>query len=180
MRGMGWVVLAGLAAACAESEPTATGGDPFGDLLADVNPNAAGLVRYDLILTPEQEVPPANSIAYGVMRIAITRNDVLEAGIRIFNPGCETIVAGHIHDAPPDSTGPVKVPLFSGSITPKRETLRARVQLTPALADSLREVPGDFYVNYHSTLTPTGFIRAQLGTDYPDPTPPAVPSGPCT
>lgn len=180
MKRTGWVVLSALALGCSENAPTATGGDPFEGLLTDITANATGLVRYDLILTPGEEVPPANSQGYGVMRIAITRNDVLEAGIRIYNPGCETIVAGHIHLAPVGVTGPVVVPLFSGSITPKRETLRARTQLAPDLAQALRDNPDAYYVNYHSTAFPGGFIRAQLGTDYPDPSPPAVPPGPCT
>ena len=178
MRWMGWGVIA-MAMACSDGAPTATGSDGFENLLNDAATNATGLVRYDLILTGAEESPPTNSQGYGVIRIAITPGDVLEAGLRVFNPGCETIVAGHIHLAPAGENGPVVVPLFSGSITPKRERLLARVQLTPDLAQALRDSPEAYYVNYHSTQFPGGFIRAQLGTDYPDPSPPALSPGPC-
>jgi hypothetical protein len=175
------VLLSALVLGCSSDRgPTEPEDDPYEGLLGDITTSQSGLVRYDLILTPGEEVPPANSQGYGVMRIAITRNDVLEAGIRIYNPGCETIVAGHIHLAPVGVAGPVVVPLYSGSITPKRETLRARVVLAPDVAQALRDDPDAYYVNYHSTAFPGGFIRAQLGTDYPDPSPPAVPPGPCT
>jgi hypothetical protein len=179
MRRMGWMVLIAIVMGCSDRAPTASEGDVFDDLLTDVNASASGLVRYDLILTPEEEVPPANSQAYGVARIAITRSDVLEVGLRVFNPGCETIVAGHIHRAPVGENGPVVVPLFSGSITPRKERLRARALLPADLAQELRETPEAFYVNYHSTAFPGGFIRAQLGTDYPEPSPPSVPPNPC-
>jgi hypothetical protein len=179
MRRLGWVVMVVIGTACSDRAPTATVSDEVHSQLNEVATAATGLVRYDLILTGGEEAPPANSQGYGAMRIAITPGNVLEAGLRVFNPGCETIVAGHIHRAPAGEPGPVVVALFGGSITPKQETLRARVALEADLAQELRDTPEAFYVNYHSTAFPGGFIRAQLGTDYPDPSPPTTSPGPC-
>lgn len=167
------------AVACSDGTPTAAESDAFDDQLDELETNATDVVRYDLNLTPGEEVPPANSQGYGVIHIAITSANVLDVVLRVFNPGCETIVAGHIHRAPIGEAGPVVIPLFSGSITPKRETLRAHAQLHRELAQQLRNSPESFYVNYHSTQFPGGFIRAQLGTDYPPPSPPATSPGPC-
>jgi hypothetical protein len=88
-------------------------------------------------------------------------------------------VLGHVHRAPAGQPGPAVVTLFGGSITPKQETLRARVAIEADLAQELRDTPEAFYVNYHSTAFPGGFIRAQLGTDYPGPSPPMTSPGPC-
>ncbi len=170
-----WLVICSVLA-CSDGAPTASVDDAFERELqtGGVARTGSGAVRYNLILTGEEEVPPSGSEAYGVFVIHVVPNDVIEVAGRIWNPGCETIVAGHIHRGVAGVNGPVVVPLFRGSLTVPLESFRARAQLTPVLAQELRDTPEAFYVNYHSTANPGGFIRAQLGTDYPAPNPPAA------
>jgi hypothetical protein len=170
-----WLVICGVLA-CSDGAPTASVEDAFDREFQTegVARTSSGVVRYNLILTGEEEVPPSGSQAYGAFVIHVVPNNVIEVVGRIWNPGCETIVAGHIHRGVAGVNGPVVVPLFSGSLTVPLESFRTRAQLTPELAQELRDTPEAFYVNYHSTVNPGGFIRAQLGTDYPAPNPPAT------
>lgn len=72
-----------------------------------------------------------------------------------------TVVAAHIHRAPVGVPGPVVIPLFSGSLA-GTDKLRDCVSAN-GLAAELIANPSAFYVNIHSTVYPTGAIRAQLG-----------------
>lgn len=174
------LTLAGLAllVACGDTAPTTTtttDTDALGFRMDERTRALMAAAQHRLILTKHEEVPPSRSDAYGVAFVHINPNDVVEVVARIWNPGCETIVAAHIHQAPAGVNGGVVVPLFSGSIRQRTETFRSRSVVSPDLARLLRESPEQFYVNFHSVEWPRGFVRGQLGTAYPDPDPPGTP-----
>lgn len=175
-RGTAWLAAV-LVMACSGDAPTrvidaeALGFDRTAETQALIS-----AAQYRLTLTGGEEVPPSGSPAYGVFFVHVAADrPVVEVIGRIWNVGCETIVAGHIHNAEPGKNGPVVVGLFSGRITPPVETFRARAEISEQLAENLRVRPEMHYINFHSTLTPSGFIRGQLGRTYPEPNPPGVP-----
>lgn len=172
------VLLLGLAfvVAC-EGAPTSGGPGEAETLGFDQHAEVQQFIQaaqHRVILTQREEVPPSGSLAYGVFFVHI-EGTVVETIGRIWNPGCETILAGHIHHAPPGSNGPVVLGLYSGPITPPAETFRSRGIVTEDVAKRMVEAPEEFYINFHSTRTPSGFIRGHLGRNYPDARPPAVP-----
>ena len=74
-----------------------------------------------------------------------------------------TVVAAHIHPAPPGMPGPVIVPLFAGSFAGSDSASGCAAGLEPALVKDIRKNPENYYVNVHSTVFPAGAIRGQLG-----------------
>jgi hypothetical protein len=177
------LLLGGLLVSCSEQRPTGTesedvllerAGDPS---LSVTNSPWRG---FHIILTPAEEVPPSSSISYGDFKMLIHQSGRLTWQLKLYNPGCETFIAGHIHLAPPGAPGPVVVPLFAGSLTQKKETLRGFVQLSDSTRKAILENPRGYYVNFHSTLNPPGAQRGQLGPGDPTPNPPALPPGACS
>ena len=67
--------------------------------------------------------------------------------------------ASHIHIAPPDSPGPVVIPLSP----PTSGTSSGCVSVDKALIKAITKDPGNYYVNVHNAEYPAGAIRAQLG-----------------
>jgi hypothetical protein len=170
-------VLALLVNGCGDSTPSAPpeGASAAGD---GATPAATAPRTLMVAMRAAEEVPASDSRAYGFVWLTFNPNSTVEVKARIWNPGCETFVAGHVHIAPPGSPGPVVIPLFSGSVKQQRETLRGRAVVDPALVQAILADPGAYYVNYHSLEHPPGAIRGQLSATPDELDPPDV-SGPC-
>jgi hypothetical protein len=74
-----------------------------------------------------------------------------------------TVTAAHIHVAPPGEPGPIVVPLFSGEFPGTGSASDCVGDVDEALIKAIRQDPGAYYVNVHSTVFPAGAIRGQLG-----------------
>ena len=108
------------------------------------------------------------SAAKGHTLIKVRRNGTIEYKTHILNKGGETFTAGHIHQAPAGSNGPIAFPLFRGMSPTNARQIRDRGSVpaaTPAdqqFAGALCSNPSAYYVNYHSITNPGGAIRGQL------------------
>jgi CHRD domain len=73
-----------------------------------------------------------------------------------------TVVAAHIHEAPPGEPGPIVVPLFEGTFAGTDEVSDC-VDVDKSLIKDIRKHPDDYYVNVHSTPGfEAGAVRGQL------------------
>lgn len=143
MRLKKWTVVFAVAAlATALAVPAFAGGRPLSAELAGSN-----------------EVPPSGSSATGVAELTLNQGQG-EICVEITSGGYaaeEVIFAGHIHEAPAGQNGGVVVNLQVDS--PDHSIC---LEVDPNLVKRIRKSPGDFYINLHSNLTPSGVIRGQL------------------
>ena len=110
---------------------------------------------------------PVTSTAKGHAQIKVRNDGTIEYKIFILNKARESFVAGHIHEAPSDANGPVRVTLFGGSTDAKH--IRLRGELPASATTSANFAPADVcnnpsghYVNFHTTDDPMGAVRGQL------------------
>lgn len=138
-----WTVVFAVAAqATALAVPAFAGGRPLSAELAG-----------------SSEVPPSGSEATGVAELTLNQGQG-EICVEITSSGYaadEVLLAGHIHEAPAGQNGGVVVNLQVNS--PDHSIC---VEVDPDLVKRIRKSPGDFYINLHSNLTPSGVIRGQL------------------
>ena len=106
-------------------------------------------------LTGAEEVPPVNTQASGVSRIAVIGDKTLIGTVEISNLNA---TAAHIHQAPRGQNGPVIIPLVKTG--ENVWSVPGNTVLTSAQFDAYRS--GNLYVNVHSAANPNGEIRAQL------------------
>jgi len=106
-------------------------------------------------LTGAEEVPPVNTQASGVSRIAVIGDKTLIGTVEISNLNA---TAAHIHQAPRGQSGPVIIPLVKTG--ENVWSVPGNTVLTSAQFDAYRS--GNLYVNVHSAANPNGEIRAQL------------------
>lgn len=106
-------------------------------------------------LTGAEEVPPVNSKATGVSRIAVIGDKTMTGSVEVSNL---TSTVAHIHMAPKGQNGPVVIPLVKTA--ENVWSVPANTVLSSAQFDAYRA--GNLYVNVHSAANPNGEIRAQL------------------
>ncbi len=115
-------------------------------------------------LNAKNETPGTASTATGHVQVKVWNDGTLSFKTQIFNPGHETFVAGHVHQAPVGVPGPIVVPLFGGPATTASHIKQSGVATPNAgtTGAALCQNPGAYYVNYHTTVFPGGAIRGQL------------------
>ena len=106
-------------------------------------------------LSGAEEVPPVNTQASGINRIAVIGDKTVTGSVEVRNLDATAV---HIHLAPKGQNGPVIIPLVKTgenvwSVPPN-------TMLSSAQFDAFRS--GNLYVNVHSAANPNGEIRAQL------------------
>ena len=106
-------------------------------------------------LTGAEEVPPVNTQASGVSRIAVIGDKTIIGTVEISNLNA---TAAHIHQAPRGQNGPVIIPLVKTG--ENVWSVPGNTVLTSAQFDAFRS--GNLYVNVHSAANPNREIRAQL------------------
>ena len=108
-----------------------------------------------LMLSGAEEVPPVNTQASGVSRIAVIGDKTVTGSVEVRNLNT---TAAHIHLAPKGQNGPVIIPLVKTG--ENVWSVPANTILSSAQFDAYRS--GNLYVNVHSAANPNGEIRAQL------------------
>ena len=183
MRRVLGVVCGLIALACSEQAPSSP--EPFVSLASILGASAAAdhgsahgpVTVFATQLRSEFEFPTCVSASQGEANIKVRPDGTIESHVNINNKGAENVFFGHIHHKDVGSqTGPIVWWLTS--------PFGARLNLTDrhlsfiqdgvfsatnghfathaaALAAFLAN-PSQFYVNFHSTRCPPGFIRGNL------------------
>ncbi len=113
-------------------------------------------------LRAENETMSSTSQAWGHAQIKVYQSGLITWKVKIHNPAGETFTAGHIHEAPVGSAGPVRQGLFSGPATTAKQIDIRGSTTNPTLARALIANPADYYVNFHTPTNAPGAIRGQL------------------
>jgi hypothetical protein len=108
-----------------------------------------------LMLSGAEEVPPVDTQASGVSRIAVIGDKTITGSVEVRNLNA---TAAHIHLAPKGQNGPVIIPLVKTG--ENVWSVPANTILSSAQCDAYRS--GNLYLNVHSAANPNGEIRAQL------------------
>ena len=109
-------------------------------------------------LLPENQVPPTASSGSGTALVTLNQGqgevcwDITVEGLT------SPVILAHIHHGGAETNGPVVVDFMEPV-----NGLTGCVQADPALIKQIRQDPGDYYVNVHTTMFPTGEVRGQLG-----------------
>jgi hypothetical protein len=115
-------------------------------------------------LTAKSETTGSTSSAKGFTQIKVRNDGTISFKTKINNRNQETFAAGHIHQAPVGTAGPIVVPLFVALPTSARH-IKQRGTATPnpgTTGAKLCQNPSAYYVNYHTTAFQGGAIRGQL------------------
>jgi hypothetical protein len=156
------VLLAAFAAACGGAEPPDAASEEDALRTEPIRCATATVLKPENEVRPADTTDPVESVAFGVAFVQVRLDDNVDYQVFILNRARETFVAGHVHEAPAGSNGPVVVPLFSGSSSNGLFVQRARVPIAPELATRICADRSQFYVNYHTTQDPQGAVRGQL------------------
>jgi hypothetical protein len=134
-----------------------TTGTPSGEIRGQVS----GVSQFDATLAGSQEVPPVTTSASGKAVFALS-DDATELHYRVMVSDIPTVTASHIHMGAAGVNGGVVFPLFTGGGTFDEDNpISGMLSLNDANIFAL--LAGDYYVNVHTTNTPSGEIRGQIG-----------------
>ena len=98
---------------------------------------------------------------FGTAHVMFAGSGRLCYGISVF--GISAPIAAHIHEAEAGTNGPVVVTLAPPVLTAGAGTSSGCVSgIAAALLASIRNTPGNFYVNVHTGQFPAGAVRGQL------------------
>ena len=159
------VAVAGTTTAIAAKPPKPGTAKGAAKALKQHNGSGKGVVCVrNARLRAANEVPASTSTAKGHAQIKVRRDGSIQYKIFVLNRDRETFAAGHIHEAPAGSAGPVRAGLFAGPATDARHIrLSGTVTTMAVLAADICADPDDYYVNLHTSTNPAGAIRGQLG-----------------
>jgi hypothetical protein len=114
-------------------------------------------------LSAKEETTGSTSTAKGHTLIKVRQDGTIQFATKINNKNHETFVAGHIHQAPVGTAGPIVVPLFAATTTARHlKQMGVATPNTGTTGANLCANPSAYYVNYHTTAFPGGAIRGQL------------------
>ena len=115
-------------------------------------------------LSAKNETTGSTSTAAGHVQIKVWNDGTITFKTQLFNPGHDTFVAGHVHQAPVGVAGGIVVPLFGGPATTAGHIKQSGVATPNAgtTGAALCGNPSGYYVNYHTTAFPGGAVRGQL------------------
>jgi hypothetical protein len=115
-------------------------------------------------LSAKNETTGSTSTATGHAQVKVWNDGSVTYRAQVFNPGHETFVAAHVHQAPVGVAGPIVVPLFAGPSTTSAHIKLAGTATPNAgvTGAALCQNPSAYYVNFHTTAFAAGAIRGQL------------------
>ena len=126
-------------------------------LLVGAAPVGAGGRPLSADLSGLNEVPQNSAGSSGTALVTLNQGQG-EICIELSTAGItSTVLAGHIHEAPAGVNGGVVVNLginsaqFSGCVDASADLIK-----------EIRQNPGDYYINVHTTDIPSGEIRGNL------------------
>lgn len=143
---------------------------------APQQPGQAAEMSFSATLSGQQEVPnPGDPDGTGTSMIKMRANNEVCWEINVANITLPA-AAAHIHEGAPGVAGPVVVPLSAPDANGRSNGC---ANAEAALADRIRQNPGGFYVNVHTSDFPGGAVRGQLAMGAtPQPAPQPAPQQP--
>lgn len=128
--------------------------------LAAASPVAEGGRKFATVLTGQAEIDggleTADMDGTGTALIYVNHGQRRVCWEFVGLANLDTLVGAHIHEAPVDESGPVRVPLGT-DMTGCTPTNLDRARLIDIIQN-----PQDYYVNIHTNVYPAGAIRGQL------------------
>jgi hypothetical protein len=109
-------------------------------------------------LLPENQVPPTASDGTGTALVTLNQGQGEVCWDISVSDLTTPVILAHIHQGAAGTNGPVVVD-FDEPVN----GLNGCVQADPGLIKQIRQGPGDFYVNVHTTMFQAGEVRGQLG-----------------
>ena len=109
-------------------------------------------------LLPENQVPPAQSPGSGTALVTLNQGQGEVCWDISVEDLTTPVILAHIHHGDAGTNGPVVVDFMEPV-----NGLSGCTHADPALIKQIRQDPGDYYVNVHTTMFPVGEVRGQLG-----------------
>jgi hypothetical protein len=139
----------------------------FAGIMVGATAASAQGMHFFAVLNGGNEISPAGQAnagdpnGFGTAHVMFAGPGRLCYGISVF--GISAPIAAHIHEAEAGTNGPIVVTLAPPVLTAGAGTASGCVSgIAAALLASIRNTPGNFYVNVHTGQFPAGAVRGQL------------------